>query len=96
MPSSGSWFKNPVWNGEKTNAWRVVDAAGCRGLRVGDAQVSEQHANFFVNCGKALARDFEALSQKVEATVWEKLGVKLEREVRWVGEEMEPGNQVAR
>lgn len=87
MPSSGSWFKNPVWNGQKTNAWRVVDAAGCRGMRVGDAQVSEQHANFFVNCGKALAADFEALSVKVEATVKEKLGVVLEREVRWVGEE---------
>lgn len=87
MPSSGSWFKNPVWNGEKTNAWKVVDAAGCRGLRVGDAQVSEQHANFFVNCGKALARDFEELSQRVEQTVREKLGVALEREVRWVGED---------
>lgn len=87
MPSSGSWFKNPVWNGEKTNAWKVVDAAGCRGLRVGDAQVSEQHANFFVNCGAATAAEFEALSVKVEATVLERLGVKLEREVRWVGED---------
>lgn len=87
MPSSGSWFKNPVWNGEITNAWKVVAAAGCRGMQVGGAQVSEQHANFFVNTGNALAGDFEELSQKVEATIKDKLNVVMEREVRWVGVE---------
>lgn len=85
MPSSGSWFKNPIWNGEKTNAWKVVDAAGCRGKQVGGAQVSEQHCNFFVNTGNALAGDFELLSQAVEAEILAKLGVVMEREVRFIG-----------
>ncbi len=88
MPSSGSWFKNPVVDGVKTNAWKIVDAAGCRGMTVGGAQVSGQHANFFVNTGGARAADFEALSLQVEATVREKLGVALEREVRWSGVEI--------
>jgi UDP-N-acetylmuramate dehydrogenase len=87
MPSSGSWFKNPIINGEKTNAWKVVEQAGCRGMTHGGAQVSEQHANFFVNTGGATAKDLDALSKKVEAQVKEKLGIVLEREVRMIGEE---------
>jgi UDP-N-acetylmuramate dehydrogenase len=104
MPSSGSWFKNPVLAvdgvlgkaGEKVNAWRVVEAAGCRGLRVGGAMVSEQHANFFVNVGahekgvSATSADFEALSVAVEAAVLAKLGITIEREVRWVGVDSQP------
>lgn len=89
LPSSGSWFKNPTVGGEKTNAWKVVDEAGCRGMQVGGAQVSEQHCNFFVNAGGATAADFEQLSLMVEAVVREKLGVVLEREVRWAGVELE-------
>ncbi len=90
MPSSGSWFKNVVRDGEKVNAWRIVDEAGCRGMRVGGAQVSEQHANFFVNAGvkdgvAGTAADFEALSQAVEAQVLERLGIVMEREVRFTG-----------
>jgi UDP-N-acetylmuramate dehydrogenase len=108
MPSSGSWFKNvivtndnidsllkknlQVKHGDKLNAWKVVDAAGCRGHRVGGAQVSTVHCNFFVNIGAvngegAKAADFESLSQFVEAQVQAKVGVALEREVRWVGED---------
>ncbi len=92
MPSSGSWFKNVERNGEKVNAWRIVDEAGCRGMRVGGAQVSEQHANFFVNAGakegvSATAVEFEALSQAVEAQVLARLGIVMEREVRFVGVE---------
>jgi UDP-N-acetylmuramate dehydrogenase len=103
MPSSGSWFKNVRLTpelekrldsrlrgngaGEIVNAWRIVEAAGCRGMTHGGAQVSEQHANFFVNTGGATARDLDALSKKVEAQVKEKLGVVLEREVRMIGEE---------
>ena len=92
MPSSGSWFKNVVRNGEKVNAWRIVDEAGCRGMRVGGAQVSEQHANFFVNAGAkegtpATAAEFELLSQKVEAQILERLGITMEREVRFTGVE---------
>lgn len=95
MPSSGSWFKNPVLTvdgelgkaGEKVNAWRVVDAAGCRGWTHGGAQVSDMHCNFFVNTGNALCDDFEVLSQRVEAEILAKLGIVIEREVRFVGEE---------
>jgi UDP-N-acetylmuramate dehydrogenase len=102
LPSSGSWFKNVVVTaelkegldsrlrgndgGEVINAWKVVDEAGCRGMRVGGAMVSEEHANFFVNAGGATCKDLEALSQKVAATVKEKLGIVLEREVRMMGE----------
>lgn len=93
MPSSGSWFKNVVLPfdcalgqaGEKINAWKVVDAAGCRGWREGGAQVSEQHCNFFVNTGNATAADLDELSTRVEAEVQTKLGLTIEREVKMVG-----------
>ena len=84
-PSSGSWFKNPTIDGEKKSAWKIVDEAGCRGLREGNAQVSEKHCNFFVNLGDAKASEFEALSQRVEQIVQDKLGITLEREVRFIG-----------
>lgn len=96
LPSSGSWFKNvtrvPGRDGETVNAWRIVDEAGCRLMRVGGAMVSEQHANFFVNIGvtegrSATAEDFEQLSQQVEAQVKERLGIEMEREVRFTGVE---------
>lgn len=87
MPSSGSWFKNPInpKTGEKTNAWKVVDAAGCRGWQVGGAQVSKKHCNFFVNTGNAQAADFEELSAKVEAEILQKLDIKMEREAKIIG-----------
>jgi len=88
MPSSGSWFKNHVdKKGVKTNAWKLVDKAGCRGLKYGNAQVSEKHCNFFVNLGGATAADMEKLSTMVEEKVHEKMGIKLGREVRFIGEE---------
>ena len=93
LPSSGSWFKNVVRDGEKVNAWKIVDEAGCRGMRVGGAMVSEQHSNFFVNMGaaekgtSATAADFEELSLLVEAQVLERLGIAMEREVRFTGVE---------
>jgi UDP-N-acetylmuramate dehydrogenase len=88
MPSSGSWFKNPTLpDGTKGKAWQVVDSAGGRGLKVGDAQVSEQHSNFFVNLGNATAQDLLELSYKVEALVKEHSGIVLEREARFIGEE---------
>lgn len=93
MPSSGSWFKNPTLTtdgplgkaGEKVNAWKVTDAAGCRGWREGDAQVSEQHCNFFVNLGAATATQLDALSLRVEAEIKAKLGITIEREVKLTG-----------
>lgn len=79
--TGGSTFKNPP--GEK--AWALVDAAGCRGLRRGDAQVSEKHANFLLNLGHASSADIEALGEDVRARVKERRGVTLEWEIQRVG-----------
>lgn len=92
LPSSGSWFKNVKRDGDTVNAWRIVDEAGCRLMRVGGAMVSEQHANFFVNIGategqSATAADFEELSLQVEAQIKERLGIEMDREVRFTGME---------
>ncbi len=81
-PSAGSFFKNP--NGQA--AWRLIDAAGMRGRKVGDAAVSEVHSNFLVNIGSATAADFLALAAIVKNAVFETSGVTLEEEVRIVGE----------
>lgn len=81
-PSAGSFFKNP----QGQAAWRLIDAAGMRGARVGGAQVSEVHSNFLVNTGGATAADFLALAANVIKAVCEKSGVTLEEEVRIVGE----------
>jgi UDP-N-acetylmuramate dehydrogenase len=83
FPSAGSFFKNPTGK----TAWRLIDAAGMRGVRVGGAQVSEVHSNFLVNVGKATAQDFLALSALVKNAVFSTSGVTLEEEVRIVGEE---------
>jgi UDP-N-acetylmuramate dehydrogenase len=82
-PSAGSFFKNP--HGQA--AWRLIDAAGMRGSRIGGAQVSEVHSNFLVNTGDATAADFLALAAIVIDAVRETSGVILEEEVRIVGEE---------
>lgn len=87
MPSSGSWFKNVVHDdGSRTNAWKIVDEAGCRGLQLGGAQVSEKHSNFFVNAGGATASEMMELTDKVEQIIKEKLGITIQREVRLIGE----------
>lgn len=82
-PSAGSFFKNPQGHA----AWRLIDAAGMRGARVGGAQVSPVHSNFLVNTGGATAADFLALAALVINAVRETSGVTLEEEVRIVGEE---------
>ncbi|MBW4054628.1 MAG: UDP-N-acetylmuramate dehydrogenase [Proteobacteria bacterium] len=81
-PSAGSFFKNP--HGQA--AWRLIDAAGMRGEKVGGAQVSEVHSNFLVNTGNATAQDFLDLAAIVKNAVFASSGVKLEEEVRIVGE----------
>jgi UDP-N-acetylmuramate dehydrogenase len=86
MPSSGSWFKNPIVNGEKVNAWKVVSDAGCRGMTLGGAQVSEKHTNFFVNTGGATSAEMLELTAQVEATIKEKLSIDMVREVRTMGD----------
>lgn len=79
--TGGSTFKNPP--GDK--AWRLVDAAGCRGLTMGDAQVSEKHANFLINTGHAASADIEGLGEEVRRRVSESQGVTLEWEIKRVG-----------
>ncbi len=79
--TGGSTFKNPP--GQK--AWQLIDQAGCRGLKIGDAQVSEKHANFLINLGEAKAADIEALGEEVRKRVREKSGVELEWEIKRVG-----------
>ena len=80
--TGGSTFKNPP--GHK--AWQLIDAAGCRGLNVGDAQVSEMHCNFLINLGGATAADIETLGETVRRRVNETSGVKLEWEIKRIGE----------
>ena len=80
--TGGSTFKNPP--GER-KAWQLIDEAGCRGLRVGDAQVSEKHCNFLLNLGSASASDLEALGEEVRRRVRETSGVSLEWEIKRIG-----------
>lgn len=79
--TGGSTYKNPP--GHK--AWALIDAAGCRGLTRGDAQVSEKHCNFLLNLGHATSADIEALGEDVRARVKADSGVTLEWEIRRVG-----------
>ena len=79
--TGGSTFKNP--DGHKS--WQLIDAAGCRGLQRGGAQVSEKHCNFLINTGTATASDIETLGEEVQARVKETSGVTLEWEIRRIG-----------
>jgi UDP-N-acetylmuramate dehydrogenase len=79
--TGGSTFKNPP--GRK--AWQLIDAAGCRGLTIGDAQVSQMHCNFLINRGHAGAADIEALGEEVRRRVREHCGVELEWEIKRLG-----------
>jgi len=82
LPSAGCVFKNPL----NDSAGRVVEAAGLKGTSVGDAQVSIKHANFIVNQGHASAADVLSLIKKVRARIARKMGIKLELELKIVGE----------
>ena len=79
--TGGSTFKNP----EGRKAWALIDAAGCRGLRRGDAQVSEKHCNFLLNLGAATSADIEGLGEEVREKVKATSGVTLEWEIQRVG-----------
>jgi UDP-N-acetylmuramate dehydrogenase len=79
--TGGSTFKNP--SGHK--AWQLIDAAGCRSLRVGDAQVSEMHCNFLINLGNACAADIETLGETVRERVKKNSGIELEWEIKRIG-----------
>ncbi len=79
--TGGSTFKNPP--GE--SAWKLIDAAGCRGLRVGGAQVSEMHCNFLINTGDATGHDIEALGETVRERVKANSGIELHWEIKRIG-----------
>jgi UDP-N-acetylmuramate dehydrogenase len=79
--TGGSTFVNPP--GHK--AWELIDQAGCRGLRIGEAQVSEKHCNFLINLGAASAADIEALGEEVRRRVLDTSGVRLDWEIRRIG-----------
>jgi UDP-N-acetylmuramate dehydrogenase len=79
--TGGSTFKNPP--GKK--AWQLIEQAGCRGLMVGLAQVSEKHCNFLINTSDARASDIEALGEEVRTRVRAQTGVELEWEIKRVG-----------
>jgi len=79
--TGGSTFKNPL----ARKAWQLIDAAGCRGLRIGDAQVSAMHCNFLINLGNASAADIESLGETVRQRVKEASGVDLEWEIKRIG-----------
>ena len=79
--TGGSTFKNPPGQ----SAWKLIDAAGCRGLRVGGAQVSEMHCNFLINTGEATGHDIETLGETVRARVKENSGIELHWEIKRIG-----------
>jgi UDP-N-acetylmuramate dehydrogenase len=79
--TGGSTFTNPPGH----SAWKLIDAAGCRGLRVGGAQVSEMHCNFLINTGAASARDIEMLGETVRERVKERCGIELQWEIKRIG-----------
>lgn len=85
--TGGSTFANPDPPGtpDARSSWKLIDAAGCRGLRVGGAMVSEKHCNFLINTGEATAADIEALGELVRARVLEHSGVDLRWEIRRIG-----------
>lgn len=79
--TGGSTFKNPP--GQK--AWKLIDEAGCRGLRVGGAQISELHCNFMINTGDATSDDLETLGERVRERVYTATGIRLEWEIKRIG-----------
>jgi UDP-N-acetylmuramate dehydrogenase len=82
QPNAGSVFRNPPGD----YAARLIESCGLKGFAIGGAMVSPKHANFIVNTQAATAADIEALIDKMQATVWERCGIQLEREVRIIGE----------
>ena len=87
--TGGSTFKNPPGN----SAWKLIDAAGCRGLKLGGAQVSEMHCNFLINTGNATGHDIEALGEIVRERVKQYSGIELHWEIKRIGVSLSPSFQ---
>ncbi|MDR3526689.1 MAG: hypothetical protein P4L57_05375, partial [Rhizomicrobium sp.] len=79
--TGGSTFKNPPGQ----MAWKLIEDAGCRGLKIGDASVSEVHCNFLINHGNATAIEIEALGEEVRRRVKDQFGIELEWEIKRIG-----------
>jgi UDP-N-acetylmuramate dehydrogenase len=88
--TGGSTFANPPESASSFKAWELIEAAGCRGLRRGGAQVSELHCNFLLNTGSASAADIEGLGEDVRRRVFEMSGVSLVWEIRRLGSPLAP------
>ena len=84
IKTCGSTFKNP----ENKKAWKLIKDSGCAGMKVGDAQISQKHCNFFVNCGNAKSEDLEKLIYQVKKKVLGKTGTNLELELQIIGEKL--------
>ena len=77
----GSTFKNP----KNKKAWKLIKESNCENFKVGNATISEQHCNFFVNNGKATSKELEKLIKKVKLTVYQKTKIDLELEIKIIG-----------
>nr|AIA17296.1 UDP-N-acetylenolpyruvoylglucosamine reductase, C-terminal domain protein [uncultured bacterium] len=88
--TGGSTFANPEGN----KAWQLIDAAGCRGLKVGGAQMSEMHANFMINTGNATAADLERLGEKVRQKVYAQSQIMLRWEIKRIGVPLEADTDI--
>lgn len=90
--TGGSTFRNPESSISQNKAWELIDAAGCRGLTLGDAQISEKHCNFMLNTGHAHAADLEKLGDTVRARVQARTGILLEWEIKRIGRPTPPAD----
>jgi UDP-N-acetylmuramate dehydrogenase len=90
--TGGSTFANPEDDPQKRKSWELIEGAGCRGLKIGQAKVSEKHANFLINTGFATAADIEKLGEEVRRRVRDKFGVELRWEIKRLGVEKAQGN----
>ena len=84
IKTCGSTFKNPA----NMKAWQLIKNSGCVGMKIGDAQISEKHCNFFVNIGNAKSKDLEKLIYKVKDKVLNTTGTELELELQIIGENL--------
>ena len=87
--TAGSTFVNPEGETEGRKSWQLIEAAGCRGLKIGQAKVSERHCNFLINTGRASAKEIEDLGEEIRKRVFEKFGIKLRWEVKILGQELQ-------
>ena len=83
----GSTFANPEDDPEGRKSWQLIEAAGCRGLKIGQAKVSERHCNFLINTGHATAADIEKLGEEVRRQVRDKFNIELRWEIKRLGVE---------